>query len=148
MRNHRKEKAYARSLIHPFPPLVALAGQLYGRGKVAGYVAKVHQGDVVTVRINMEAGTLAYAVNGVDKGVAFTGIAATTTLWPAVGFYGSEDEVALLRCEGNVATAAAAGAGGSGAGAAGGAGAGAGAAGGAGAGAGFLAPIVFGSGVI
>jgi hypothetical protein len=62
---------------------------------------KIKKGDVVRCELDMDAGTLSYAINGVDLGVCFTGLSGYE-LWPAVQFYSSGRVVRLLKLEGTV----------------------------------------------
>lgn len=59
----------------------------------------MHKGDVVRVELDMSGvGTLKFIVNGVEAGVAFTGLAGLS-LYPVICFYGAGRAVALLRAE-------------------------------------------------
>lgn len=52
-------------------------GDKYVNNAAAAYASNVANGVVVGVRLDMDAGTLAFSVGGVDKGTAFTGLAGT-----------------------------------------------------------------------
>ncbi|OQR82728.1 HECT E3 ubiquitin ligase [Achlya hypogyna] len=71
-------------------------GNLYARGhKLSRSIGKVHPGDVVQIDVDLTAGTMAYAINGVDFGVVFTDLAGHE-VYPAVSFYGSGKVITLL----------------------------------------------------
>ena len=79
--------------------LRAYTGSLYGPGRVGDAErAKFHPGDVVRVDFDADAGTLAFAVNGVSQGVCFSGISGKT-LHPAIAMYGGQNKsVSLVSC--------------------------------------------------
>ena len=73
-------------------------GQLYRRGQsVSGNKAKIHPNAVVRCELDMDAGTLSYAVNDAEQGVVFDDLSGE--IFPAVCFYGASRAVRLLRVE-------------------------------------------------
>lgn len=64
------------------------------RTKVGTYGVRFGAGDVVSVSLDLDAGTLSYAVNGRWFGVAFRGIAGY--LFPAVAFFSHGQRITLL----------------------------------------------------
>lgn len=84
----------------------AYNGQLYGSGKTASNKEKIHPGDLVTVKLDMDAGTMSYSVRGMDQGVCFRGI--TGPVYPAIGFYSSGKQVSCVSVEREGAPAGAA----------------------------------------
>lgn len=61
-------------------------GNLYGSGKNPDWVATpISYGSVIGFGLDMDAGTLRIWVNGVDQGIAFTGL--TGTVYPASTIY-------------------------------------------------------------
>lgn len=73
-------------------------GQLYRRGQsVTGQKTKIHPNAVVRCELDMDAGTLSFAVNDEEQGVVFDDLSGE--IFPAVCFYGSGRAVRLLRVE-------------------------------------------------
>jgi hypothetical protein len=52
-------------------------GNKYNNATPVAYASAVPANVVVGVRLNLDAGTLGFSVGGIDKGVAFTGLAGT-----------------------------------------------------------------------
>ena len=64
------------------------------RSKVSSYGERFSEGDTITVTLDMDRGTLSFARNGVDLGVAFEGLSGE--LFPAVAFYNRGQRLSLL----------------------------------------------------
>lgn len=75
----------------------AYNGVLYGAGSVSGSKEKAHEGDVVSVTLDADAGTLSFAINGTSQGVCFTGLRGP--VFPAVAFYSSGRRATLVSCK-------------------------------------------------
>ena len=78
----------------------AYNGNLYGRSRrLDRQMSKWHPGDVVRCELDLDAGTLSFAVNGEPQGVAFTGLSGQGEIFPACSFYGTGRSVNLLKVE-------------------------------------------------
>lgn len=74
-------------------------GNLYARGeKLSRSIGKVHPGDIVRIEVDMDNGTMSYAINSVDYGVVFTDLSGHD-IHPAVSFYGTGKAVSLTKME-------------------------------------------------
>jgi uncharacterized protein YjdB len=73
--------------------LYFLEGKLIGNGKNPGWVnTPITTGTVIGFGLDMDAGTLHIWVDGVDKGIAFTGL--TGTIYPATTIYAGSNTTA------------------------------------------------------
>ena len=61
-------------------------------------LARVYKGDLVRCELDMDAGTLSYAINGEDHGIAFTNMNEFGTVYPCVAFYSSGRSVCVRVC--------------------------------------------------
>jgi hypothetical protein len=79
----------------------AMTGQVYenGNGGRTDDNLKYHPNDVIEFLFDGVAGTVEMAINGVHKGVVFSGFDTGKTWYPAVCFYYSNREVQFLACE-------------------------------------------------
>lgn len=65
----------------------------HGRSKLKAYGQRFAEGDRIGVTLDLDVGTLSFSKNGVDLGLAFTGISGE--LYAAVGFYNNNQRVSL-----------------------------------------------------
>ncbi|GBG28169.1 E3 ubiquitin-protein ligase HECTD3 [Hondaea fermentalgiana] len=65
------------------------------RNRLSIYGDRFGQGDVLSVTLDMDAGTLAFARNGKDLGVALDGL--TGVLYPAFAFYSGSQVISLVK---------------------------------------------------
>lgn len=72
-------------------------GCTYRRGSSSSTLFKVHPDSVVKVSVDMDIGTMSYAIDGGSPSVAFTDVKGP--IWPAVAFYGSNRSVEMLTFE-------------------------------------------------
>lgn len=78
--------------------LRAYNGALYGPGATGGTRSAVPVGETVTMTLDPAAGTLSVMVGTTSHGVCWTGL-TSTTLFPAVQFYGSGRAATVTRAE-------------------------------------------------
>ena len=57
---------------------------------------KWHPGDIVRVELDLDAGTISFAVNGISQGIAFTGVSGQGEIFPACTFYGTANTNQLI----------------------------------------------------
>ena len=69
------------------------------RNKIKLYGDRFGQGDVIGITLDMDEGTLSFAKNGVDLGVAIQNLSGV--LYPAVAFYNRGQRVTILTQPGN-----------------------------------------------
>jgi len=76
----------------------AYSGELYTRGASAGSFDKFHPNDVVRLDLDMDEGTIAFAVNGKEQGVAFREVSGE--VFPCVTTYQHSRAVTLISFKG------------------------------------------------
>eukprot|EP01029_Cantina_marsupialis_P017936 TRINITY_DN4057_c0_g2_i2.p1 TRINITY_DN4057_c0_g2~~TRINITY_DN4057_c0_g2_i2.p1 ORF type:complete len:1511 (+),score=591.48 TRINITY_DN4057_c0_g2_i2:227-4759(+) len=69
-----------------------------GKKLKTNYGKRLSSGDVVRVTLDLNARTIAYAVNGIDYGIAFTDLPADGQFVPAFSMYNSSDKLVLRSC--------------------------------------------------
>jgi hypothetical protein len=74
---------------------ISEVGNKANTGGSSGYGATYGLGDVITISLDLDAGTISYAKNGVSQGVAYTGLAAGSYRL-AIGVGTDEDSVEIV----------------------------------------------------
>jgi hypothetical protein len=69
----------------------------HNKSKLKGYGELFRTGDVITVSLDLDAGTLSYALNGKDLGVAIDGLVGQC-LYPSFSLYNEDDQLSIIPC--------------------------------------------------
>jgi len=67
----------------------------HNKGKVKTYGELYKEGDTITVTLDVESGTLAFARNGNDMGIGFDGLDDCDEYFPAVSLYNLGDQISI-----------------------------------------------------
>ena len=69
----------------------------HNKSKLKGYGELFRTGDVITVSLDLDAGTLSYGLNGKDLGVAIDGLSGQC-LYPSFSLYNEDDQLSIIPC--------------------------------------------------